>query len=246
MNKIVLKKTFILILAFFFFLSVDVFAETDLRRIYLSRRDEYYQAYNGFLSGRKNYFQQGTIQSREKFRQKSRDFLLARDNLISSYFDLLLSKSSFVDSKHQQQLSGWQGWIIEHRKKVGKAYSLEDLIILSREFDEVYPEIERVIYSFLYNRVVEQQKEIRIEIKQLSQELAVQTTNDDWQIEVNEELNQMENYWQEGETLLERVRVVRSGDMKKKWDKISENLKLAKNSLLKVLNYLDEVISRND
>lgn len=240
-----IKKCLFLVLVFFLLLSSSVSAQSDLKSIYLSQRDKYFKVHDEFLSLRRTYWQQGTIESKEKFRQKSRNFLLARDDLILSYFDLLLSKSSFVEPEYQEQISNWQGWVVEHRKKIGKAYSLEDLVSLSKEFDEIYPEIERSIYTFLFNRVVTRQEEIKNNTKKLSQQLAVQTTNDDWQIEVNKELKQLDSYWQEGETLLDRVRIVRPGDMRKRWDKIAEELSLAKNSLLKALNYLDEVISKS-
>lgn len=241
-----IKKYLILVLVLGLLFPRLTSAQTNLKRNYLNHRDKYFQVYDQFLSTRKNYWQQGTIQSKEKFRQSSQAFLLIRVDLLSSYFDYLLSKSSFVNSENRDQISKWQGWIVEHRKKIGKAYSLEDLKTLSKEFDEVYPEVERSIYTFLFNRVVEKQDQIKKETKELSQELAVKTTNDDWQIEVNNQLNQLENNWQEGQNSLDKVRIVKSGDMRRRWTKIAENLVLAKNSLFQALNYLDEVISRNE
>jgi hypothetical protein len=239
-------KKYIFLVLFFLFFAQTSLAQSNLRANYLNQRDQYFQVYDQFLSLRRTYWQQETIESKEKFRKISRDYFLSRDDLLLSYFDFVLSKSSFVDEQYRQELSNWQGWVIEHRKKVGKAYSLEDLINLSQEFDEIYPEIERSIYTFLFNRSVEEQDQIRDKTKQLSQRLAVQTTNDDWQIEVNQELNQLPNYWEESENILDRVRIIKPGVMQRRWEDIAESLSSAKQSLITALNYLDEVISNNE
>ncbi len=241
-----LKKYLIPVLFFLLFSPKNLSAESNLRRVYLNQRDNYFQVHNQFLSARSNYWQLGTIKTKERFYDASKEFLLVRDDLISRYFDWVLERSSFVDIESRQNLISWQGWINEHQKRVRRVDGLEDLIILSAEFDQVYPEIEYSIYVFLFNRVVTQQKEIKNEIIQLSQEMAEEASADDWQIEVNNQINQAESYWDEAEQDLDRVRVIRPGDMKKNWNTTEEKLNLAQSSLSRAMAFLDEVISKNE
>lgn len=112
---------------------------------YTFQSSEYKNAYNQFLIARSSYQTYGTLASQQEAIIKFKSTLKSRNQLISSYYNLLQEKLNETASVSGEQrttfdkirLSEGQ-WLSDNQVKIDAAASLDDLNAVSREFQSRY------------------------------------------------------------------------------------------------------------
>lgn len=129
-----------------FFLSRPIIADYQKAyQDYTFQSSEYKNAYNQFLVARSSYQTYGTLASQQEAILKFKSILKSRNQLISTYYNLLQEKLNETASVSGEQrttfdkirLSEGQ-WLSDNQVKVDAAASLDDLNSVSQEFQSRY------------------------------------------------------------------------------------------------------------
>lgn len=115
---------------------------------YTFQSSQYKDTYNQFLVARSSYQTYGTLTSQQEAIDKFKGVLKSRNQIVSSYYNLLqekLNESASVSGEQRTtfdkiRLSEAQ-WLSDNQVKVDAAASLDDLNAVSGEFQSRYPQM---------------------------------------------------------------------------------------------------------
>ena len=148
-NINVMKKISALIFIIFLFSGPVLADYTSAYNDYTFNYNKYRESYNAYQVAKSTYTTYRTLAAQSEAISQFRAVLQARDNVMSSYYDLLQekllassgipdeSKTTFFKMKESEKL-----WIADHQKKVDAASSLEDLNAASLTFTSHYPQMD--------------------------------------------------------------------------------------------------------
>lgn len=219
--------------------------KVELESDYLLNRDLYIESYQNYLSAKKAYLNQQTLERKKILSQNLRRLLYSRGELMNSYLQFLVNSiGNQLDKKGRDKLESWQVWLNRDEGKINQAQNLEDLYQVGSNLDEVYPDMEADIYLRLAEFTVGSQEEVIDRIRNIISELEPMTSEKGW---VNEVAVRLENARQsqvKALEIMEETRVRRVGDMKSAWVLALEDFNQAQKELEVALEYIDEVLKR--
>ena len=227
----------------------------NVKSEYLMKRDYYLKRHQEYIAARQTYLNYQTLQTKENLTKKLKQFLIARNEFLKSYFLVLLSgKESFLPMADSiAAIRFWINWLDQETKQIDSAESLEQLFIFADRLKNKYPEIERAIFIFLTKFTISQQNHIIEKIKQLIIEIKneLKALNQDsrhtfdWLDEIVDQLPSIEEKQRLALEIIEKTRVSKIskiGRMKVSWRKSKKLLLEANFQLEETIGFLDEII----
>ncbi len=144
-------KKILLTFLFFIFFAVPVSADyTTAKTDYTYQYNLYREGYDAYLVAKSTFSTYKTLTSQADALAKERLVLQARDQVITSYFNLLqekLSTQPTIDPKYKQTFSGIRVnenlWLSAHQKKISAAANFDDLNTAAADFEDHFPQFDR-------------------------------------------------------------------------------------------------------
>ncbi len=241
-------RAFLLPLFFIVYLSRSaiVFSTSDS---YLVVRDYYLRSHQDYLTARQNYLNHRTLQTKESFSQKLKQFLISRDDLLRRYLNLLLNEGfSLLPEKDLLEISSWIGWLDKDISKIDSVQSMEELLSSAEELENEYLNIERSIFIFLNKLTVFQQQKVAVKIAQLADEIrrgldgGGEEAISYWLEEVTNKLDLAGQNQQAAVELMDQSKVRRIGDILRDWKRANKMTAEAELNLQDSLEFLSEII----
>jgi len=232
-----------------FVIHYSVFAQSADE--YLAKRDVYVKYHNEYLSAKQAYLNQQTLQTKEIFAQKLKQFLLARSEFLSVYFAFLSEKGQGLLT--EENLSGlvqWQNWLSADAGKISAQSSLEGLLSAGEELRKVYPQIEKTVYRFLLDLNIAKQNQILNNIfnlgRLIEENLVFYPDKEEpvtpWLAEVMKKMESAKANYQLAISSFEEIRIIRVGDALRNYKKPLSLLKESRKELEDISGFLDEII----
>ncbi|MCL4397511.1 hypothetical protein M1403_00535 [Patescibacteria group bacterium] len=110
---------------------------------YTANYSKYREAYSNYQIAKSTYGTYKTLTAQQEAISKLQLVLQSRDDLISSYYDLLATR---VPANYQDTFSkisdSEKNWLSDHGKKISAASTLDDLNSASDEFENRYPQMD--------------------------------------------------------------------------------------------------------
>ena len=109
---------------------------------YLATYDQYRATFTEFLRARNNYLTYKTLISQTEVIDKAKVFLIARDDVIITYIDLLFSRN--INPELQAILTQEKVFFRAHKEKIPAAATLSDVQGFSNEVKNHYGSLESI------------------------------------------------------------------------------------------------------
>ena len=136
--------TFVFLVSFLLFSNKDLQAQQNPTferafQDYVFASDNYFETEDNFQLKRSEYLKFGTLSSKEKAEGATKEFLMARDEVVMNYFTAIRSKlaetKGISDDRRNDQYSKIDAevlWHQDHKKKVEDAKTLDVFVELSK------------------------------------------------------------------------------------------------------------------
>lgn len=125
---------------------------------YSQKLEDYRRSKNAYETARLQYLKSKTQKSIDEAKEKTIEFLTARDEVIISYLEVLKVKLQTNEGIDNLKLSSLVlkidseiGWYQKHRDFLSSAGTLEDLVADSKEASQRYTSTKKLIYEALGN-----------------------------------------------------------------------------------------------
>jgi len=223
----------------------------ESRKNYLVKRDYYLKQYQEYIAARQTYLSYQTLQTKESFTNKLREFLIARNEFLKSYLLMLLDEGQkFLLKENSAQITFWVNWLSKNSSEISSAKSLEELSLLANRLKKEYPKIEKTIFVFLARLTVVQQqilaKEIEWLVVQIKANLNTFEANSEpvsyWLNEVSGRLKIAQEKQGLALKQIEKAEIKKLGISKANWRKSKQLLIEANLQLREAVEFLDEII----
>ena len=238
----------VLVIVSLIFPALVIGQEQELEPNYVLNRDVYLQSYQNYLSAKRAYLNEITLERKSILFRNFKTLLYSRNKLLYSYFDFYLNELETQLTKTKlDKIRSWQVWLNQSEKNINEITKVEDLDQLyqqSMDLAEVYPELEADIYKRLVEYALGNQKDVVSQITEIRDQLAPLTEDQGWVAEVNRKLDQVQTAQVEALKIMEETEVRRIGDMRRSWNSAKKYLDQAQSHLDVTLNFIDEVIKR--
>lgn len=238
----------VLVSASLIFPALVISQDQELEPNYVLNRDIYFQSYQNYLSAKRAYLNEITLERKSILFRNFKTLLYSRNKLLYSYLDFYLNelKSQLTKTK-LDKIRSWQVWLNKNEEDTNDITKVEDLNELyqqSMDLAEVYPEMEADIYKRLVDYAIGNQKDVVSQITEIRDQLEPLTDDQGWAAEVNRKLSQVQNAQVEALKIMEEKDPRRIGDMKRSWNSAKKYLDQAQSHLDITLKFIDEVIKR--
>lgn len=227
-----------IVIFIFFFLLGQVFFVTPVlgqtSDAYLLKRDNYFAAYNEYLSAKQSYKNQQTLQKEEILSSKLVVFLIARSEFLEEYFKVIIPiGKQFLSQTEIDKVERWLVWLNENRKKIDPDSSLQEIVAVGKELAVIYPEMERDIYFFLVKLTIVQQEVAMKKMETIFIFDGEEKLVERWLAGVRVKNEAIYKAHQAAVKAMESAYIYKKGDILSGWRK-------AKNNLISAQSYLEE------
>lgn len=259
MKRLAIVAIFILLL----FYSPVLSQEFDFNRAYqdyLYTYGQYREAHNQYITAREQYLTYKTLTAKTLALEQTLDMLQKRDETVRAYLTALRMKmaettgiSNYKQNTIYLKLDGEVAWYMEHRDKLSRAATLDELVKTSKEAESRYDKTLVLIFQALgvilegkenniRNQIDEQVKLIKEKISQIHDKGDKDTTTAErWLLEAENKLTRSQEKLDEAILILDNLKTTdRSKDSK--YNQSQELIQESHLYLKEANSYLKELI----
>lgn len=233
MKRILLLVCFSILLSIAILLNCYIVTKAqtfDFNRAYqdyLYSFNLYRTSYQNYLSAKNEYQAYKTLNAETKALKTTRQMLQNRTEALRTYLTALRMKLGETTNiiNYQQNLEYLKldiktTWLVSHKETLAQTNSIADLLLISSQLEQKYPETELLSYQTLGTvlagkqnalraKIVTQSQKIEDKLNQIEIEKEGQGVSllENWLIEARKKLGLSEEKQREGETILKALKV---------------------------------------
>lgn len=243
------------------FLSAQDFNFNRAYDDYLHAFNLYRGAHLEYVSAKSEYLTYKTLESQTKALGKTRNMLSTRNMVLTTYLTALRMKlaqmTKIVNYEQNMKyilLDNQVSFLKTNEQKLPSPATLEDLLKVSSEVEEKYPEIEVLAYQTLgtiasdqeeglRSRLVEEVKKVEEKINEARNQGEDTATVERWLIEVKEKISLSEQKQSQARNILSGLRA-EERDKRSVWLSAQRKFEEGNQYLKEAVSYLKEIIKR--